>query len=135
MTSKAVPKSALAKRPHRAEGALLIRGSKKDLAAIEAFTKSALIGPVVVEPARISATSAKIEVDSRVPGRAPLSSDEKDILERVKPWAGSESAALRWYRSQMIPALGDQTAESLVRTGQSHLVRRYLDAIAAGGFA
>lgn len=61
--------------------------------------------------------------------------DESEIIERVKPWAGSEAAARRWYRSQMIPALGDQTAEALVRTGQADLVRRYLDGIAAGGFA
>lgn len=61
--------------------------------------------------------------------------DAREIIDRIAGWAGSQAAALRWYRTQAIPALGDQTAEALVRTGQAALVRRYLDSIAAGGFA
>lgn len=65
----------------------------------------------------------------------PRPQDGEEIIARVEPWAGSRQKAERWFRSQPIPALGDQTAEALVRTGQAALVRRYLDAIAVGGFA
>ena len=58
-----------------------------------------------------------------------------DILSRVEPWAGSWPQAWGWYRGQGIPALGEQTAEALVKTGQADLVREYLDAYAAGAFA
>jgi hypothetical protein len=58
-----------------------------------------------------------------------------EILMRVEPWAGGRLQALAWYRGQSIPALGDQTAESLVKTGDADLLRSYLDGIAAGGYA
>jgi hypothetical protein len=58
-----------------------------------------------------------------------------DILTRVEPWAGGMPQALGWYRGQGIPALGDQTAEALVKTDQAGLVRAYLDGVAAGGYA
>jgi hypothetical protein len=57
-----------------------------------------------------------------------------EILTRVEPWAGGRLQALAWYRGQRIPALGDQTAEALVKTGGADLVRSYLDGIAAGGY-
>ena len=58
-----------------------------------------------------------------------------EILTRVEAWAGGLPQALGWYRGQGIPALGDQTAEALVRTGEAALVRAYLDGLAAGGYA
>jgi hypothetical protein len=58
-----------------------------------------------------------------------------EILTRVEPWAGGMPQALGWYRGQGIPALGDQTAEALVKSDQAVLVRRYLDGLAAGSFA
>ncbi|MFM9849565.1 MAG: XRE family transcriptional regulator [Hyphomicrobiaceae bacterium] len=58
-----------------------------------------------------------------------------EILTRVAPWAGGMPQALGWYRGQSIPALGDQTAEALVKTDQAGLVRSYLDGVAAGGYA
>lgn len=58
-----------------------------------------------------------------------------EILRRVEAWAGSRDQARSWYRGQGISALGDQTAEAMVRTGQADLVRRYLDSIAVGGYA
>lgn len=58
-----------------------------------------------------------------------------EILTRVERWAGGLPQALGWYRGQGIPALGDQTAESLVRNEQAAIVRRYLDGLAAGSFA
>lgn len=61
--------------------------------------------------------------------------DMVEILNRVQGWAGSPPMALAWYRSQPLPAFGDQTAEQLVKQGQAEAVKQYLGAIAAGGFA
>lgn len=58
-----------------------------------------------------------------------------EILTRVEPWSGGLRSAFAWYRSQGIPALGDATAESMVKTNRAALVRTYLDGVAAGGFA
>lgn len=58
-----------------------------------------------------------------------------EILTRVEPWAGGIPQAIGWYRGQGIPALGDQTAEALVKSNQAAIVRRYLDGLAAGSFA
>jgi len=61
--------------------------------------------------------------------------DMLEILTRVEPWAGGMAQAMGWYRGQGIPALGDQTAEALVRNDQADVVRAYLDGLAAGGYA
>ena len=58
-----------------------------------------------------------------------------EILTRVEPWAGGMAQAMGWYRGQSIPALGDQTAEALVKTDRAGLVRAYLDGFAAGAYA
>ena len=58
-----------------------------------------------------------------------------EILDRIDDWAGGETLALAWYRSQPIPALNGRTAEALVQSGQAAAVRRYLDHLALGGFA
>lgn len=58
-----------------------------------------------------------------------------EILGRVEPWSGGLRAAFAWYRGQGIPALGDETAEALVKTNRAGHVRTYLNAIAAGSFA
>jgi hypothetical protein len=58
-----------------------------------------------------------------------------EIITRVVPWAGGKPQAMGWYRGQSIPALGDQTAEALVRNDQASIVRRYLDGVAAGSYA
>ena len=58
-----------------------------------------------------------------------------EIVNRVSVWAGGQVQAMAWYRSQPISALGDQTAEALVKAGKADLVRGYLDGIAVGGFA
>ena len=58
-----------------------------------------------------------------------------EILTRVEPWAGGMPQAMGWYRGQGIAALGDQTAEALVKNDQATVVRAYLDAIATGAFA
>lgn len=61
--------------------------------------------------------------------------DMVEILNRVRPWAGSAQQAFAWYRSQPLSSFGDQTAEALVREGRADAVRRYLDRIATGGYA
>jgi len=58
-----------------------------------------------------------------------------EILTRVEPWAGGMPQAIGWYRGQSIPALGDQTAEALVKTDQAGIVRAYLDGVAAGSYS
>jgi len=58
-----------------------------------------------------------------------------EIINRILPWCGSVPQAFAWYRSQPIPAFGDQTAEDLVRTGRSEHLKSYLAGIAVGGYA
>jgi hypothetical protein len=58
-----------------------------------------------------------------------------EIINRVRPWAGSTQAAFAWYRSQPLPSFGDQTAEALLKEGRADAVRTYLDRIAVGGYA
>lgn len=58
-----------------------------------------------------------------------------EILARVQEWAGGETQALAWYRSQPIPALDGRTPEALVKSGEAAAVRDYLDHLALGGFA
>ncbi len=58
-----------------------------------------------------------------------------EIINRVQIWAGGETQAMAWYRSQPIPALDGRTPEALVKAGEAGAVRDYLDHIALGGFA
>jgi hypothetical protein len=58
-----------------------------------------------------------------------------EIVARVSDWAGGKDQAMAWYRAEPIPAFGDRTAESLVKSGQAGALRDYLDSLALGGFA
>jgi hypothetical protein len=58
-----------------------------------------------------------------------------EIINRILPWCGSVPQAFAWYRSQPIPAFGDQTAEDLVRAGRSEHLKSYLAGITVGGYA
>ena len=58
-----------------------------------------------------------------------------EILRRVTDWAGGGRQAFAWYRAEPIPAFGNRTAESLVKSGQATALRDYLDHLALGGFA
>jgi hypothetical protein len=58
-----------------------------------------------------------------------------EIVNRILPWCGSVPQAFAWYRSQPIPAFGDQTAEELVRAGRSEHLKSYLAGLAIGGYA
>jgi hypothetical protein len=58
-----------------------------------------------------------------------------EIVNRVTSWAGGREQAMAWYRAAPIPALGDRTAEALVKSGEASVVRTWLDVVATGGFA
>jgi transcriptional regulator with XRE-family HTH domain len=72
---------------------------------------------------------------ARSPATQSRLRDVVEILNRVRPWAGSPQLAFAWYRSQPLPSFGDQTAEALVKEGRAEAVKRYLDRIAVGGYA
>ena len=79
----------------------------------------------------------------RVVSAAPLlaahfgagQTDEGDIIRRVAKWAGGRDEAYSWYRAEPIPAFGDRTPESIVKSGHAGALLDYLDSIAIGGFA
>jgi hypothetical protein len=71
----------------------------------------------------------------RAPATQSRLRDVLEILDRVRPWAGSLPQAFAWYRAQPLPSFGDQTAEALVKEGRAEAVKRYLDRIEVGGFA
>ncbi|MBC7800452.1 MAG: DUF2384 domain-containing protein [Gemmatimonadaceae bacterium] len=72
---------------------------------------------------------------ARAPATQSRLRDMLEILNRVKPWAGSPQQAFAWYRSQPLPSFGDRTAEALVKEGRAEAVKRHLDRIAVGGYA
>ncbi|AOW78599.1 hypothetical protein A3Q34_18210 [Colwellia sp. PAMC 20917] len=59
---------------------------------------------------------------------------KKFILDFVQDWAGSKQAALKWYESEVIPAL-DKTVQQAVNGGDFDAVKHYLKHIEQGGFA
>lgn len=61
--------------------------------------------------------------------------DVAEIINRVRPWAGSVPQAFAWYRAQPLPSFGDRTAEDLVKEGRAEAVKAYLSRIAVGGYA
>lgn len=61
--------------------------------------------------------------------------DAVEIMNRIRPWAGSLPQAFAWYRAQPLPSFGDRTAEDLVKEGRAEAVKRYLSRIAVGGYA
>ena len=80
--------------------------------------------------------AAVSKADRRVAPRAQTRLVEMlEILNRVVGWAGGQTQAMAWYRSQPIPALDGRTAEALVKSGRAGAVREYLDHFALGGFA
>ena len=58
-----------------------------------------------------------------------------EIIGLVHDWAGSDLAAMSWYRATPLPAFGGRTAEAVVKDGNAHLVREYIDHLALGGYA
>ena len=82
------------------------------------------------------ALASVTKADRRVAPRAQTRVTEMlEIISRVRDWTGGEAQAMAWYRSQPLPALDGRTPEALVKAGQAHAVRDYLDHVALGGFA
>ncbi len=82
------------------------------------------------------ALASVTKTDRRVAPKAQTRITEMlEIISRVRDWAGGEAQAMAWYRSQPLPALDGRTSEALVKAGQAHAVRDYLDHVALGGFA
>ena len=54
----------------------------------------------------------------RAPATQARLREVAEIINRILPWCGSVPQAFAWYRSQPLPAFGDQTAEDLVRAGR-----------------
>jgi hypothetical protein len=94
--------------------------TKEDLAATTGLPKAALY--------RTSRRRGRV-VQTRLRETA-------EVVNRILPWCGgSVTMAYAWYRSQPIPAFGDQTAADLVRHGRSQDVMSYLAGLAVGGYA
>lgn len=96
-----------------------LRASKGDLAVATGLSRDAVSKTA---RARNRATQARLR-------------DLVEILNRVRPWAGSIPQAYAWYRAQPLPSFGDQTPEDLVKQGRAESVKRYLSRIAVGGYA
>jgi hypothetical protein len=71
----------------------------------------------------------------RAPATQTRLREVTQVINRIRSWCGSDQQAFAWYRSQPIPAFGDQTAEELVREGRAEHVMNYLEGIALGGYA
>jgi hypothetical protein len=71
----------------------------------------------------------------RAPATQTRLREMAEIINRILPWCGSLQQAFAWYRSQPIPAFGDQTAEDLLRQGRAEHIMSYLSGIALGGYA
>ena len=121
------------------------------------LTDASFLGAVIdsngiVEPDRLSGalrvTKSELAIASglgresvsktarqRAPATQARLREVTEIINRILPWCGSLPQAFAWYRSQPIPAFGDQTAEELVRAGRAEHVRSYLEGIALGGYA
>lgn len=87
--------------PERLSGAL--RVTKTELAVASGLSRDA-----VSKTRRVQAQATQTRLR-----------EVTEIVNRVLPWCGSVPQAFAWYRSQPIPAFGDQTAEDLVRDGRS----------------
>jgi hypothetical protein len=120
--------------------------------AAHTFLDDVLSGEGLVEPDRLSsalrvtkgelAAAAGLSRDAvsktrrlQAPATQARLREVAEIINRILPWCGSVPQAFAWYRSQPIPAFGDQTAEDLVRAGRSEHLKSYLAGIAAGGYA
>jgi hypothetical protein len=95
----------------------------------------AVTQPQLAETAGLSRDAVSKQARARSPATQRRLRDMIEIVARVAPWAGGTQQALAWYRATPIPALGDQTAEAVVKAGDAAAVRVYLDGIAAGGYA
>jgi hypothetical protein len=98
---------------------VVLRSTKGELAAASGLSRDA-----VTKTRRLQAPATQARLR-----------EVAEIINRILPWCGSVPQAFAWYRSQPIPAFGEQTAEDLVRAGRSEHVKSYLAGIAIGGYA
>lgn len=103
--------------PDRLSGVL--RVTKGELAAASGLSRDAVSKTTRL---RAPATQARLR-------------EVAEIINRILPWCGSVPQAFAWYRSQPIPAFGDQTAEDVIRAGRAEHLKSYLAGIATGGYA
>lgn len=100
------------------------------VAAIFRMTKGQLAETVGLGAATIGKAERRTAPRTQLRVREML-----EIVARIREWAGGETQAMAWYRSQSIPALDGRTPEALVKAGEAGAVRDYLDHLALGGFA
>lgn len=114
----------------RPGGRLVVREAIQKGQKVKVYGKAAAIRKSARRVVIITETpeAAKLSVQH-------LNQEGDEIVARVTDWAGGEDEARKWYRSFPIPAFGDRTAESLVKTGNAEQVREYLDAVATGAFS
>lgn len=103
--------------PDRLSGVLRI--TKGELAAASGLSRDAISKTPRM---RAPATQARLR-------------EVVEIINRILPWCGSVTQAFAWYRSQPIPAFGDQSAEDMVRAGRAEHLKSYLAGITVGGYA
>jgi hypothetical protein len=63
-----------------------------------------------------------------------MKNNEQQIISKVETWAGSHEAAIKWYETEHISALGS-TAKVAVERGHVEAVLNYIEVIARGGYA
>lgn len=63
-----------------------------------------------------------------------MENDEQYIISKVEAWTGSHGAAIKWYETEHISALGS-TAKVAVERGHVEAVLNYIEVIARGGYA
>ena len=58
-----------------------------------------------------------------------------ELVYTLRKRAADTDAAFKWFSEQPLPSFGGRTAADLVREGRTGAVKRYVERIAAGGFA
>jgi len=121
-------------------------------AAAQSFLDTVISSEGTVEPGHLSnalritrgelAAAAGLSRDAvskvarlRAPATQARLREVTEIINRILPWCGSVPQAFAWYRSQPLPAFGDQTAEEIVRQGRAAHVMSYLGGLALGAYA
>ena len=89
----------------------------------------------LAEMAGLAPATLQRKARAEAPATLMRLTEISEIIHRIAGWAGGERQALAWYRSQPLPAFGDRTAESLVKSGKATSLRDYLDHLALGGYA
>lgn len=76
--------------------------------------------------------SARLEDLVRSDGVQQRLNELVKIVGKLEARFGSAPAAYVWYRSQPLPGFSGQTASQLVRSGRTHDLVAYIDAVDVG---